>query len=60
MLMYLQETSESKLALTVILLTILQWSPSAPEAPKFVRQLESKEIFETMPVKLVCQGDWLA
>ena len=28
--------------------------PSQPEAPKFIKKLEPKEIFETMPVKLEC------
>jgi len=28
--------------------------PTQPEAPKFIKKLEPKEIFETMPVKLEC------
>ena len=29
--------------------------PSGPMAPKFIVELEPKEIFETMPVKLECE-----
>jgi len=36
-------------------LHILEYVPSGPEAPKFVSQLEHKEIFESMPVKLMCE-----
>ena len=29
--------------------------PETPEAPRFTRNLEQKEIFETMPVTLECR-----